>query len=38
MLLVSFTFGIAALWVYPYYMTAKSKFYLELKERMKTDA
>ena len=35
-LLVSFTFGIAALWVYPYYMTAKSKFYLELKERAET--
>ena len=32
-LLCSVTFGIAALWVYPYYMTAKSKFYLELKER-----
>lgn len=32
-LLCSVTLGIAALWVYPYYMTAKSKFYLELKER-----
>lgn len=30
-LLCCFTFGIAALWLYPYYMTAKSKFYLELK-------
>ena len=32
-LLCPVTLGIAALWVYPYYMTAKSKFYLELKER-----
>ena len=37
-LLCSFTFGIAALWVYPYYMTAKSKFYLKLKERAEAGA
>ena len=30
-LLVMFTFGLASLWVLPYYNTAKSKFYLELK-------
>ena len=30
-LLVFVTFGIAALWVAPYYSTAKAKFYLDLK-------
>ena len=32
-LLCCFTFGIAALWLYPYYMTAKSKFYMDLLAR-----
>jgi uncharacterized membrane protein len=32
MLLCFVTFGIAAFWVMPYFMTAKSKFYMELKE------
>ena len=37
-LLCTFTLGIACLWLYPYYLTAKSKFYLELKEHAEARA
>ena len=37
-LLSTFTLGIACLWLYPYYLTAKSKFYLELKEHAEARA
>ena len=37
-LLCTFTLGIACLWLYPYYLAAKSKFYLELKEHAEARA
>ena len=37
-LLCIVTFGIAGLWVSPYYFTAKSKLYLEIKDRQEKKA